>query len=208
MIKPYTYLLKHKPTGMFYYGVRWANVRLGLLPEQDLWIQYFTSSDDIAELRSQYGDSSFEYEVRRTFDNIKSAKIWEEKVLRRMRVLSKQDLWLNHRTAGAIVYDVHPRLGKGATEQQKQLQREKMTGRPGTKTSWKPGNVPHNAGKPANNEQRLQLQKMARERNQIPWNKGKGRAVLICVCGKPCKEVWHKYCSQACYHAHRNQRAA
>ena len=40
-MKPYTYLIKHRPTGKVYYGFRSANK---VDPEQDLWQHYFTSS--------------------------------------------------------------------------------------------------------------------------------------------------------------------
>jgi hypothetical protein len=88
----YTYLLHHIPTNTYYYGVRWAK---GCNPEE-FWKTYFTSSKTkVPELREQYGDDSFEYEIRKTFDNKEKAIDWENKVLRRMKVLNKPEKWLN-----------------------------------------------------------------------------------------------------------------
>lgn len=98
--QPYTYLLHHIPTNTFYYGVRWAK---NCIPDE-FWVKYFTSSKKLIPLlRTLFGDESFEYEIRRTFKNKESAVKWEEKLLRRMKVLDKQDVWLNRNIAGAIL---------------------------------------------------------------------------------------------------------
>jgi len=100
--QPYTYLLHHIPTNTWYYGVRWAN---GCKPDE-LWVSYFTSSNRVKALRDEYGDNSFEHEVRRKFDSVFSARDWEYKVLRRMKVISKPDQWLNRTDNKAIFNDV------------------------------------------------------------------------------------------------------
>jgi len=94
--RPYTYLLKCIPTNQYYYGVRWRN---RLQAKQDFWIHYFTSSKKIAKLRKKYGDSAFLFEIRREFDTPNDAIIWEEKVLRRMKVL-QDPKWLNGNIRG------------------------------------------------------------------------------------------------------------
>ena len=89
---PYTYLLHHKPTGTFYYGARWAKD----CSPNDFWIKYYTSSKKLIPLlRTLFGDDSFEFEIRRTFDDKLKARDWEFKVLRRMKVLKKPHVWLN-----------------------------------------------------------------------------------------------------------------
>lgn len=84
---PYTYLLIHKPTKSYYYGVRYAK---GCHPN-DLWVSYFTSSRHVRGLINKYGEDSFECQVRRVFDNVDSARRWESKVLKRMKVVIRED---------------------------------------------------------------------------------------------------------------------
>jgi hypothetical protein len=112
--RPYTYLIKHIPSGMVYYGVRWKNIKLKLTPEQDFWKHYFTRSKLVANLIEDTGKDSFVFEVRKTFDTVQQARDWETKVLRRMKVLTKPDVWLNRTDNTAILNIIHPRgtLGK------------------------------------------------------------------------------------------------
>lgn len=84
---PYTYLITHIPTNKKYYGVRFAK---GCDPS-DLWISYFTSSKYISSLIKEYGKDSFEIEIRKTFNSTESARKWENKVLRRMLVTTRDD---------------------------------------------------------------------------------------------------------------------
>jgi hypothetical protein len=101
-MKPYTYLIKFKPTGQCYYGSRFKNVRLGINPEDDLMINYPTSSKYIRSLIDEHGLDAFEWEVRKTFDTPEQATNWESRVLKRCRVL-ESDKWLNQNVAGHIV---------------------------------------------------------------------------------------------------------
>jgi len=101
-VKAYTYLIKFKITGQVYYGSRSKNIKLGLTPEQDLMVHYFTSCKPLKKLIKQHGVSAFEWQIRRRFDTIEQAVAWEQKVLRRMRVLHDQR-WFNQNIAGYIV---------------------------------------------------------------------------------------------------------
>lgn len=92
---PYTYLICHKPTGLLYYGSRYAR---GCHPT-DLWATYFTSSTYVADLINEYGKDSFSFEIRKTFDSIQECLDWEERVLRRVY---QSDKFLNRNCAGAI----------------------------------------------------------------------------------------------------------
>jgi len=78
---PYTYKLVFKPTGQYYYGVRYAN---GCHPN-DLWDKYFTSSRHVHNLIKEYGLSSFEYGATKTFTNKKDAINYEHQVLLRVK---------------------------------------------------------------------------------------------------------------------------
>lgn len=87
---PFTYFLYHKPTGKKYYGVRYKK---GCHPS-DLWTNYFSSSDIVEQMIIDYGSDSFDYEVRKIFQSIDAAKMWESKVQRRLRVDIRED-WIN-----------------------------------------------------------------------------------------------------------------
>ena len=87
MTVPYTYLLKHIPTNKFYYGCRFAQ---GCNPSE-FWKDYKTSSKYVKELVEQYGADSFEYEIRKTFSDKHSARIWETRVLKKMNVVARED---------------------------------------------------------------------------------------------------------------------
>jgi uncharacterized protein YciI len=94
MWTPYTYLVifTHPLTKEkeYYYGVKY-----GKNADPDtFWVNYFTTSDAVKYRRRAYGDGAFQYEIRRKFKDVDSAKTWEAKVLRRMHVVEK-DEWLN-----------------------------------------------------------------------------------------------------------------
>lgn len=98
-MKPYTYLIKHRPTNRVYYGMRAANK---VDPEQDLWQHYFTSSPKVQQLIEETGRESFDIEIRKVFETKEQAVAWETRVLRRCRVL-EDDRWINQNVAGYIV---------------------------------------------------------------------------------------------------------
>ena len=98
-MKPYTYLIKHIPTGLVYYGLRTANK---VPPQEDLWIHYFTSSPKVHKLIEETGKDSFLTEIRQVFDSTKKAVNWEPRVLRRCKVLHDPK-WINQNIAGYIV---------------------------------------------------------------------------------------------------------
>ena len=77
---PYTYALKC-PDDRVYYGAKWGK---DANPDT-FWNDYFTSSDEVQEMREQYGDDMFEYEIRRTFDNVEDCMRWENRVLGALR---------------------------------------------------------------------------------------------------------------------------
>jgi hypothetical protein len=100
-IKPYTYLVKFKPTGKVYYGSRCQNAtKFNRTPAEDFWNHYTTSSENINNLINKYGKDAFEYEIRRTFNSIEEMASWETRVLTRCRVLERQDQWMNGNIAG------------------------------------------------------------------------------------------------------------
>ena len=98
-MKPYTYLIRHRPSGKVYYGYRSANK---VDPVDDLWKQYFTSSPNVRQLIKETGVDSFDVEIRKVFETKEQASNWETKVLRRCKVLT-DDRWINQNVAGYIV---------------------------------------------------------------------------------------------------------
>jgi len=86
MTTPYTYLLKHIPTGLVYYGCRYAK---GCDPSE-FWAKYKTSSKYVKNLIDQYGSDTFQYEIRKVFNSTESARIWESRVLKRLKVVSRE----------------------------------------------------------------------------------------------------------------------
>jgi hypothetical protein len=96
-VKPYTYIIRFVPTGQVYYGMRSAN---RVPAEQDLWHYYFTTSKVVKKLIKEYGKENFLFEVRRIFDTHDEAALWEKKVLTRMKVLEKSNIWFNQSIAG------------------------------------------------------------------------------------------------------------
>jgi hypothetical protein len=85
-MQPYTYLVIHKASGHFYYGVRLSNK---LRPQDDLGKVYFTSSATVKTIITAEGVDAFTWHVRKLFDDKKQAALWEYKVIRRMLTNNK-----------------------------------------------------------------------------------------------------------------------
>jgi hypothetical protein len=77
MKKYYTYRIGWTDLDLYYYGVRTANK---WQPEDDFWVQYFTSSPSVSVLREQFGEPDFR-EIRKRFDTRLAAKRWESRVI-------------------------------------------------------------------------------------------------------------------------------
>jgi hypothetical protein len=85
--KPYTYLLKCLVDNTFYYGVKYEK---GCHPD-DFFITYETSSKEVKEKIKKYGKKAFSFEIRKTFNDCEKARLWENKVLRRLKVIKRDD---------------------------------------------------------------------------------------------------------------------
>lgn len=79
----YTYLIGWSKLNRWYYGVRYAK---GANPNE-LWKRYFTSSRAVEHFAKINGDPDV-IEIRKTFDSPVKARLWESKVLTRMKVSS------------------------------------------------------------------------------------------------------------------------
>ena len=93
MYQPYTYLIAWTDHNVFYYGVRYSKKIENKLPDQDLWVDYFTSSKYVQEFREEHGEPD-RIEIRRVFDSAKKARDWEEKFLRKINAKQRSE-WLN-----------------------------------------------------------------------------------------------------------------
>jgi len=177
-MKPYTYLIKHKPTGLVYYGFRSANK---VDPEQDLWNKYFTSSPKVKLLLEETGADSFDVEIRKTFDTQEQAVEWETKVLRRCKVL-EDNRWINQNIAGYVIPTVESNKkisdywkGKPKSEEQKLKIKH---GNQGQKRPWAKDNLPKDVsganngmyGKQQSEETRRKIGEA--NRGKTPPNKG------------------------------------
>ena len=142
-MKPYTYLIKHRPTGRVYYGYRSANK---IEPNEDLWKHYFTSSPKIQQLIGETGKDSFDVAIRRVFETKEQASAWEATVLRRCKVLMN-DRWINQNVAGYIV----------PTEESNKKISDYWKGKPKSKEQIekiRQSNIGKNKGKKATEEHR------------------------------------------------------
>jgi hypothetical protein len=177
-MKPYTYLVKHKPTGLVYYGFRSANA---VDPEQDLWNKYYTSSPGVKQLIEQDGIEAFDVQIRKTFNTQEQAVAWETKVLRRMRVL-ESDRWINQNIAGYVIPTAESNAkisayhkGKPKTEEHKRkiAERNKGQDRP-----WAIHNLPKDTSGENNGmfnkKHTLETKRKISEAKQgsTPWNVG------------------------------------
>lgn len=181
--KPYTYLVKCIPTNQYYYGVRWANK---LPAHQDLWSTYFTSSKVIRKLRDQYGDSAFLVEIRKEFDNVDSAMIWESKVLTRLKVL-KDPKWINANIRGANFRRVGPTSVH--TRQKMSIAKRNRIVSQSTKdklSQLKIGTTPWNKGKTGSiNHSQETIEKIRKASASQEWTQQRREKISNAKKGKP-----------------------
>jgi len=86
---PYTYLIGWTKLNKWYYGSRYAKKS----HPKDLWTTYFTSSKHVKKFRDLHGDPD-SIQIRKVFTDAQSARLWEERVLRKLDVIHS-DIWLN-----------------------------------------------------------------------------------------------------------------
>lgn len=100
---PYTYSLLHLVSGNRYYGVRWGKN----CHPSELWITYFSSSKYILGILEREGLEAFSYRVSRVFSNVQDAKLWEHKVLSRVKAATNPKM-LNRHEGGTFPIDGFP----------------------------------------------------------------------------------------------------
>lgn len=120
---PYTYLIGWSNHNKYYYGVRFAK---GCHPS-DLWNPYKTSSKHVKRFIEECGDPDILI-IRKTFFDIESARIWEENVLTRLKVVDRSD-FLNKTANKSIPPGLN--LGCKYTEESKRKMSEGQKARGG-----------------------------------------------------------------------------
>ena len=104
-VYPYGYLLTRISDNTKYVGIRYANVKKNLTPNEDFGKVYFTSG----KLRKEFkkNPENFKFTLKYTFDSIDDAFEWERKVA--LRVYKRKD-WANQ--GWASNYKDNPEIGK------------------------------------------------------------------------------------------------
>ena len=164
--KAYTYLIKVKTENKFYYGVRFKNIRLKRHPEEDFMKHYTTSSENINDIIKEHGLDALEWEIRKTFNTPEQAIAWETKVLRRSKVLERQEVWFNGNVAG---YKITTKAGRKKIS-------ETHKGKPKTKEhkeKIRDGNIGKNTGR----TQTLEHRRLNSEANSGKNNHRYGKEV-------------------------------
>lgn len=82
----FTYLIGWSSLDKWYYGVRFGK----RANPKDLWTKYFTSSKVVASMRIEVGEPDV-IQVRQVFSSARAACDWETRVLRRMKVIKRDD---------------------------------------------------------------------------------------------------------------------
>jgi len=100
--RPYTYFIRWSKLNLNYYGVRFAN----RCRPDDFWVKYFTSSERVKEVRKLHGDPDV-IQIRKIFDSVSKARVWESKVLQRLKV-HKKEQWLNENVGYAFSWKSGP----------------------------------------------------------------------------------------------------
>jgi len=116
---PYTYYVYHKPTGLKYYGSKYAkNSNPSLFWKKD---GYFTSSVKIHKLIQEYGTDSFFASVRKKFKTPQEALDYEYRFLKKVNALKKSD-WLNKNMGGKKFSNYGPASEKALLSQKNKKQ--------------------------------------------------------------------------------------
>lgn len=78
----YVYFIRNKVTHQFYIGARFVTIREKILPEDDLWNRYFTSSTYVHDLIDQYGKDSFDFQILFVSNDINEIFSYEQNEIR------------------------------------------------------------------------------------------------------------------------------
>ena len=115
--QPYSYLIGWSSENKWYYGCRYAKN----CHPSDLWKTYFTSSKKVKEFYELHGEPDI-VKITKIFTNEKDVRLWEHKVLRRLKVIHRND-FLNQTDNIAISPEIQ--RGRPRSAKTKQILSEK-----------------------------------------------------------------------------------
>lgn len=119
-VKPYGYFLVRKVDNKKYVGVRYANVKYNLTPNEDFGKVYFTSGRLSKEFKKN--PENFWFKIAYTFDTIQAMFDWERKIA--LRVYKKLD-WANQ--GWGQNYGDNPVIGQLISEGKNKVGRDGKT---------------------------------------------------------------------------------
>ena len=96
----YTYFVKWSEHDRQYYGVRYTQELNDRSPEEDLWIEYFSSSPHVKEFREKHGEPDIIL-IDQKFDNPDEACDYEVEFLQENNVV-EDERWLNRNDRRAV----------------------------------------------------------------------------------------------------------
>ena len=114
----YTYLIGWKTLQTYYYGIRYAKN----CKTEELFNTYFTSSKYVKEFLQKHGTPDI-IEIRKKFNDVQKAQLWESKVLRRINAKDRKD-FLNKTDNKSISSE---KAMQGATKKRSKSFREKLS---------------------------------------------------------------------------------
>ena len=76
MTNAYVYKITNKINNTFYFGYRYRNQTLKINPVDDIWINYFTSSNRMKKEILKYGKHNFTAEI--IFESVDSLECWKQ----------------------------------------------------------------------------------------------------------------------------------
>ena len=142
MYLAYTYYIRHKITGQYYYGYRCRNIKLKRTSEEDFWIKYFSSSKNIKKLIEDHGKESFEISI------LLKDKDWEKCYLLEQELIAEhlhEVLCLNEYCHSTGIFSVSGNIPSDKTK-------AKMSAARMGVPSPNKGKPAHNKGKTTPNE--------------------------------------------------------
>ncbi|MNQ04632.1 hypothetical protein D3C85_173500 [compost metagenome] len=119
-VLPYGYFLVRKTDGMKYVGIRYANVKYNLTPNEDFGRVYFTSGRLEKEFKNN--PDNFEFSLKYTFDSVQELFEWERKIALRVYKLPH---WANQ--GWGQNYGENPEIGNLISEGKRKVGRDGKT---------------------------------------------------------------------------------
>ena len=194
MYLAYTYFIKNKITGQFYYGSRYRNIKFKRTPIEDFWVYYFTSSTNVTALINEHGKDSFDVSIIMEDMDYDKCYFYEQTMI---AIHIGKPLCLNGHCAKTGKFST-----AGSTHVTSDITKEKISyakkGKPGHSTSSETkaklsaassgknnamyGKPAHNKGIPMSDEQKAKLSAANTGRVRSPETKAKLSAALK---GKP-----------------------